>query len=113
MSNVTRRTRLAVVALLVMVTLAACVPGRRGWSCDSDTDCKEGLVCKQFGSLFNSHYCVSPGSTSIRSSETYGWVTLIVVDGFALFFASIILLVIGAVVWEKLAELWSRIRSGR
>jgi len=105
---VTRRARLAFVALLAIVALSACVPGRRGWSCSSNADCKPGLECKDFSSLFSSHYCVSPGSTSIRSSETYGWFSLIVVDGFALFFAAIIAIAVGALLWDKITEMRNR-----
>ncbi len=54
---------------------------------------------------------MSPGTTSIRSSETYGWIKLIVVDGFALFFALIILVVVGTLVWEKLKDISHAMRA--
>ena len=101
----------AFVALLAGAIVSACVPGRRGWSCSSNADCDPGLECKEFGSLFSDHVCVTPGTTSIRSSETYGWFKLIVIDGFALFFAVIIAFAVGAILWDKISEAWNRART--
>lgn len=73
------RRKVSFLALLgaLLVTAVGCLPGGHGWSCDSDGECDKGLVCKQFNSVFGSKYCVSPGTTSIRSSSTYGWIKLV------------------------------------
>lgn len=96
---------LSIAAICAVLSLTSCVPGHRGWTCSSDKDCNDGLECKDFGSsLFDNHYCASSGSTSIRSSETYGWVGLILVDGFAAFFALVIVVGAGAVALESIRE---------
>jgi len=76
---------LRTLALLVALAVAAagCFPGGHGWKCDADSECDKGLVCKKFGSLFESRACVSPGTTQIRSSNVYGWVGLVLFWGAA------------------------------
>jgi hypothetical protein len=105
--------RLVLILAIVMMafTLASCVPGHRGWSCSTDRDCNAGLVCKDFGSsIFDNHYCVSPGTSRISTRDTYGWFKLILVDAGAAVIGLIVVLVALAVVSEWLKGLWGRIR---
>jgi hypothetical protein len=109
------RTLARTVPLLaLLITLAAttegCFPGNEGWSCDSDKECKAGLVCKEFGRVFASKYCVSPGTRSIRSSSTYGWIKLSLVWGVLGIIGLIAVVVAGIVAWEGIKSGLDRIR---
>ena len=98
------------LALAIMITaVAGCVPGHRGWSCSSNGDCDAGLVCTDFGSsVFDNHYCVSPGTTRIGSRDTYGWFAVVLVDGFAGVFGLIVVVIAGSAAVESLTRGWKR-----
>jgi hypothetical protein len=59
--------------LALFALLGACtLPGRSGWECDDDRDCKRGLECRSVhGDRGYSSVCLAPGETTAVSGGNW------------------------------------------